>query len=325
MATSGAGNPTSQQRSASATGETHLYAAYGLVFESDMPLLLLPRIEGDTPNVADVKVRRGSVPRVAPPPACGSVVCWSDGRDAGFQVPTLGEFRIVDGREIIYDLNPDAKTERVPAYVIGVAMALILHQRGFLVLHGSAVEHDGKCYAFVAPKYHGKSTVSATLQARGCRLVTDDLIPVRINDAGIPMVSPGYPFSKVWPDVFTAMGEDPDHHPRFLDGFEKRLRMVPLESMATSPIPLERIYVLGWSENPTIERLSRAEAFQQTVTHTHHHVLPLVAAESGGQIRHFQTLGSLLRHTTVSRLQRPRLLESLDTVCNDLLKDFEKP
>jgi hypothetical protein len=315
---------SSGQSASDVTGGDHLHRAYGLVFRSDVPLLLVPRIEVSEGQPIDVVVQRGSLPRVAPPPACGSVVCWSKGQDAGFQVPTVGEFRATAGQEIVYDLNEGADVGRVPAYVIGVSMALILHQRGFLVLHGSAVEHDGRCFAFVAPKYHGKSTLSAALQARGCKLVTDDLIPVRIDESGLPTVTPAYPFSKVWPDAFAAIGEDADKSPRFLEGFDKRLRVVGEEGMAQEPVPLMRVYVLEWSDKLDVDRLPRAEAFQQTVTHTHHHVLPLISETSRGQIDHFQALGSVLRHTTVSRLRRPRNLDGLDEVCDLLLDDFDR-
>jgi hypothetical protein len=237
-------------------------------------------------------------------------------------VPRLGEFRVSGGREIAYDLDPEGDGARVAAYIIGVAMALLLHQRGFLVLHGSAIEYKGRAFAFVAPKYHGKSTISAALQARGCKLVTDDLIPVKVGKEDLPMVMPGYPFSKVWPDAFAALGEDHEKSPKFIEGFEKRLRSVRPEGLAAGPCPLRRVYVLEWGEEIALEPIIRAEAFQQAVTHTHHHVMPLVQATPAGQVAHFRALGNLLQHATLCRLRRPRNLDSLDATCDALLGDF---
>jgi hypothetical protein len=238
--------------------------------------------------------------------------------------PRLGEFRVTGGKEIAYDLDPEGDGARVAAYIIGVAMALVLHQRGFLVLHGSAIEHQGRSFAFVAPKFHGKSTISAALQARGCRLVTDDLIAVKLGANGVPVVMPGYPFSKVWPDAFAALGEDHEQSPKFIEGFEKRLRSVQPEGLATGPSPLKRVYVLGWGEEIGLEPMPRAEAFQQAVTHTHHHVMPLVQATPLGQVAHFRALGALLAHATICHLRRPRNLENLEATCETLLADFAK-
>ena len=53
-------------------------------------------------------------------------------------------------------LSPDVLEGDVRAYLLGTAIGALLHQRGLLPLHASAVEVNGRAVAFIAPAGHGK-------------------------------------------------------------------------------------------------------------------------------------------------------------------------
>lgn len=59
-----------------------------------------------------------------------------------------------------------------------ILVKLFLDDNG-LVLHGSAVEHEGRVYVFVAPSGGGKSTTAKILEKCGWRHVADDLVFLR--------------------------------------------------------------------------------------------------------------------------------------------------
>ncbi len=59
-----------------------------------------------------------------------------------------------------------------------ILLRLFLDNDG-LVLHGSAVEYEGRVYVFVAPSGGGKSTTAKILEKHGWRHVADDLIFLR--------------------------------------------------------------------------------------------------------------------------------------------------
>lgn len=71
----------------------------------------------------------------------------------------------------------------------GTLVALLLHLRGTMVLHASAVELDGMVIAFLGHSGMGKSTLAALMCTAGARVVTDDVLPVA--PGAVPMVHPG--------------------------------------------------------------------------------------------------------------------------------------
>ena len=105
--------------------------------------------------------------------------------------------------------GPRRAVDLLRLYLLGPALALLLHQRGFLVLHASAVSLDGGVVAFLGHSGHGKSTTAATLHARGAAIVADDVVAVDLGAPGGPAALPGFPLLKLWPDAVTALGENP--------------------------------------------------------------------------------------------------------------------
>jgi hypothetical protein len=124
-------------------------------------------------------------------------------------------------------------------------MAILLHQRGYMVLHASAVEVGNKAVAFLGPKGRGKSSIAATLYTRGHRLITDDVLAVRVED-GKATVLPAFPHVKLWRGVAEALLDDAhqrDISPLY-EGIDKGFCMVG-DLFVEEPIELHQIYVLA--------------------------------------------------------------------------------
>jgi hypothetical protein len=96
--------------------------------------------------------------------------------------------------------------EAVRIDVLGRVLAVAMHAAGTESLHGSAVVlGDGRAVAFVAPKFHGKSTLASALVASGARLITDDTLPVEPGDP--PRAVPGVHSVRMWQDSAGLLGE----------------------------------------------------------------------------------------------------------------------
>ena len=81
--------------------------------------------------------------------------------------------------------DPRADPGVAPIVVCGGVVAFLLMARGRAVLHASAVEVGGTAVAFAGPSGCGKSTLAALLCSTGARLVTDDNLPLIIDDGGV--------------------------------------------------------------------------------------------------------------------------------------------
>jgi len=105
--------------------------------------------------------------------------------DGGYRVAydIIGAFDIVAGGREIRWHRPEGDVDMalVSLAIAGRVLATALHSAGALCLHGSGVSFAGRAIAFVAPKFHGKSTLALALTAVGAQLVTDDMIPVELG------------------------------------------------------------------------------------------------------------------------------------------------
>ncbi|MGL5381785.1 MAG: hypothetical protein ACRDBA_17870 [Clostridium sp.] len=69
-------------------------------------------------------------------------------------------------------------------------VSLILLDSGYLLIHGSLIEYRNKKIAISGVSGSGKSTISAMLIMKGGKLISDDIIAIRISDR---FVFPGPP------------------------------------------------------------------------------------------------------------------------------------
>lgn len=77
---------------------------------------------------------------------------------------------------------PGPRGDVVDVLVAGFVLATVLQLRGHLVLHASAVEHEGRALAVVGASGRGKSTLATLLCSDGALLVADDVLRVDLDD-----------------------------------------------------------------------------------------------------------------------------------------------
>ncbi len=292
-------------------GETFSYVAYGLGIRSDLalpPLLVAER-------ATEVTVRFGLVrPLIADDAREGLVRATEGEVDVFFR--QAGAFSIREGREIVIDPVPEADERVLCIGTLGPAMGALLFQRGLLTLHASSVAVAGEAVAFIGERGWGKSTMAAAMYARGHSLVADDLTAVQINAEG-PIVFPGYPQLKLWPESTALLGDKPETLPRLNPHLERRARRATREFSPAS-IPLKRIYVLGESKVPEIEPLGPQEALVQLIQHSYgRRLFPAVRTSS-----HFLQCTSIVKNVPVCSLRRPYSLPVLSDVAQLVEEDL---
>jgi hypothetical protein len=167
-----------------------LYDCSGLSIASSIPLSAPPSGIGD-PALADVVIELGEeidqpferpsavlVAELAFKSYVGYTICRV-GDGYVVRLPWIADF-VIDADLRHVTCHP-AKSDRnvvIPIIISGTITAFLLAMRGQFVLHGSAVEVNGKGLAFVGASGQGKSTMAAVMCAAGAQLVTDDIMPV---------------------------------------------------------------------------------------------------------------------------------------------------
>lgn len=166
------------------------YHAYGLNIASDLECQELLAGDGAAP---DVRVRSGPVPAgLASPPAQG--VAYQAAPDQFLlDIEHVARFFIHNSNEIVIERAPEAADGDIRSFLLGSVIGVLLHQRGMLPLHASAIATARGAVAFAGEVGCGKSTLAAALHRRGYRVLADDVCAVSLNGAGQPIVTPAYP------------------------------------------------------------------------------------------------------------------------------------
>ncbi len=283
----------------------HSYVVYGLTVHSEISLpALLP---GN--GTADVEVRLGSLDEITADLKSRPWRCLLRPHEAHILWDEIATFVSRDGCSIVVDPAPDADERSVQLGVMGPAFATLLQQRGFLLLHASAVEIDGVAVAFMGSSGWGKSTMAAALHARGHRLVVDDVVAIRF-ESGQPEVYPGFPQFKLWPDALDALGADASALPAIDPEMDKRARRISEGFFGVESLPLGSVYVLGRGDSIEIEQLNARDAFLQLAYHSYG--IQWLHEVSGPA--YFVERAELARRLSVRRLRRPRDLQLLPDV-----------
>lgn len=267
------------------------YAAFGLTLDSDFRLPGFSTVATDLAAAPDPDLRIRVGARTSSPPAARSTVDVTP-ELVVFDHADLGRVTIRDGREILVAPHAQADDDSIALFVAGPALAVALHQRGDLVLHASAVAVRGRAVVLMGEKGAGKSTLAATLLARGHVLVSDDVVAVRAGADG-PVAIAGTRTLKVEPAVARALGVDPDGLPLLHRSGTKR--EWPQSGPPPAPTtPLEQLIVLQRGAAAAVAPLPASSAFIEAVRHTYGSRFDLVD-RAGLSARHFAQVSELVR------------------------------
>lgn len=287
-----------------------LYSAYGLTIESTFRL---PELHGGSvPTTPDVMIRQGHV---------GEFRSNIEGRnhradlkEIRFQYDSVGRFKVSAGSEVVVEPDPECDDDLLRACLLGPIIAALLHQRGYLVLHASAVLINGIATLFLGAKGWGKSTLAAFLQARGHTLLADDVVAVKISGSTKIQVLPGSPQLKLWPSAVAYLGLNLDGMPRLHPHLDKRSHRLDAESVK-GPIALGRMYVLEVGDEVEIEPLKTQEGLIELVRHSY---LIRFLGPSGTAGLHFRQCATVVSSIPIFYLKRPRSLMMMPEVARTL-------
>ena len=286
----------------------YTYTAYGLNISSS---LKLPELVESNFDSEDVTIRFA---KLESSPLISSVEYYSFAvRDEGMYLfwQEIGTILISEGEKIIIEPILDLDESRLRLFVLGAAMGTLLHQRGYTVLHASAVSIAGKAVIFTADKRRGKSTMAAALHHRGHHLIADDVVAIDFK-LDKPIVYPAFPQLKLWPDAVSHLGKNPDDLPQLTKNLEKR-DYLPKHDFVRHPLTLEQIFVLGQSSQIEIKPLLPQEIIFYLLRNTYitRFGSSLLKPEDASYL--FK-LTKIAQKVSVQRLLRPNNIELLSEV-----------
>lgn len=246
------------------------YTAYGLEIQSSLQLPEFPRSEGTASSV-DAVFRQDAVEPVPESvPGVGRRRIAAEPGRCRFSYDGIGSFLVENGERITFDLATELAPESIPRKVVrrlfaNELISMLVHQRGELVVHASAVAVDDEAAVFLGPKGAGKSTTAVAFHEQGHPVLEDDLVGIRFDEAGQPLVVPGVPQVRLLPDAIDGLALEGTTQPEEGDA-EKRYKTVVT---AREPKPLTQCFFLETGSEISFESVDPQDRVVRLIAQTY--------------------------------------------------------
>jgi len=290
----------------------HNYTAYGISISSEIRLQEFTAGSGS----ADVTIQctndgdwmtalAGQDYHVEVKPGC-----------ARFWFKDVGGFVVRDGNSIEVVPIENADESLIRLYIEGMITAMLLHQRGFCVLHASVVNLEGRAVAFLGPVGAGKSSFAAAMHARGHAVISDDNAALRLTAKDVE-VEPAYPYVKLFPAIAAALGYGGDRL-HVLHASQTKMAGMVDRNFNMSSLRLDRLYILGRGGSSEIRPVAETPRLLELIRNS-------VPTRWGcpGDGEHLQRCGSVARRvpaftvrTFENLAELPEIVQRVERHCS---------
>lgn len=292
------------------------YHAFGLNIRSDFKCPEL--LTGD--KVPDVTFRNGAVPEALDDAQYTDRYFDIKPNHVLIRLEGIARFLSLNGDEIIVDRLEGCDEVVMQLYLLGVAFAGLLHQRGVLPLHGSAVKTSHGVVVFAGHTGIGKSTLAGALHARGYQIFTDDILVVVLDHHGRPIAYPGFPEMKMTPETVDHLGVNTTSA-RKISWIKEKYLVSIQEGFPQDPMPLSIVYWLTATDETriTLTPIEGVKKFEMLTVNT---FKASFLEALGMSVNHFKMATAIGQHVRFMKVERPAEGFLLDELVKVLEQDF---
>lgn len=302
---------------------SYFYKAYGLTIASSIPL---PPLQPIAPAPADVQIWQESLLNT---PDGEPTKIFRAGIQAAFAQTEPGQdwllwkplvhFKAIQGQSLIVDTT-STDEDAIALFTMSEAIGLLLFQRGYFLLHGSAIRLQNKGIVFLGEPGAGKSTTVAAFAQRHRQVISDDLVCIRLNEAGEPMLVPAFPQIKIWGKAIAGLQIPQADLTPVREGVDK-FSWHDTAHFDAQEVPLQRIYVLT---KPDSEHSGATPipAFQAPIELVSY--FPLADAMLQGQAlkAYFEKSVAIAQTVPMQKMSRPADFEKLYQFVDSLISNL---
>jgi hypothetical protein len=228
------------------------------------------------------------------------------------RIPNIGRLLLIAGRQVYVDVGPDGDVADTAAFLMGSALGILMHQRGQLAFHASAVQVGESAVLFMGPTGAGKSTMAAALGQLKYAVVSDDLCAVTMLADGRAAIVPDGRQLKLWNHAVEGLGIAAHRGQKVRQQLEKYY--MASDATPQRSLPIAAIYVLHEAragDTPGIEGYNIVDAALALRRNIYRGYL---VPHFGLQAQYFQTVSAIASKTKVCGIKRPLGFDHLHTV-----------
>lgn len=286
----------------------YFYKAFGLSIASDF--LLPPLTAYPQPTAAtDLIIKRGQLPQR---PSFASSKAYRAGINAQFvqtesndlwlDWPPLISFMAVNGNELIVETT-QTDDHVISLFTLSEALGLILFQKGYFLLHGSAIRIGDAGVIFIGEPGAGKSTTVAAFAGKGYSVISDDMVCIKPSVTGDHQLIPAFSQIKIWESSVKGLQLHQETMTPVREGVDKFSwhESILFEEEA---VPLKQIFVLLPPNEPGSGD-APIPSSQVPVELLHHFPLPDTLLTGEALKDYFKKSVAIARTTPLFRMSRP--------------------
>jgi len=238
------------------------YSAYGLSISSEIELPELQTADGGK----EIQIRLENDGYQASLHIDEQPYWRINRKEAVLSFGGVGTFHILEGREIAVMPASNANPSVIRQYIIGTVMAILLYQRGYLVLHASSVLIGVSAIVLVGIPGSGKSSIAAAMSTLGYDVITDDVAVIDTN-TDPPSLFSGHHQIRLRSETAEVLGYDLDEEYSPPDIYGKYCYQIS-NHLPQVPVPLAQIYSISEGTKVVIKPLSSQSAVIDLVLHS---------------------------------------------------------
>ena len=225
----------------------HLYGAFGLQIDSDIPIFLLNKNKAVIKEkLAKVRIKNNEALELPLPNYTQDIFTHATGMNTLFYRKGIGLFNINKDR-IEYKKSTHCSEHDFLRILLSLPIGYCLMYNNNLVLHASVVSKNGNASLFIGKSGMGKSVLAYQLIGKGFKYLSEDICAVTDKN----FVQPSMPFIKI-SDEFIKN----DFQKTYKLNSDKRNRkglFIDAKEFFNSPQKIKNIFILNKSSSDICE------------------------------------------------------------------------
>jgi len=271
------------------------------------------------PSEHAIRIQIGSAPPHLDAPTGKGILFESTRDEFLLKFKNIASFYVERGARITVDPSPGASAKDIRLFLLGSAMAGLLHQRELIPLHGSCAHSGSGALVFSGPSSSGKSSLAAGLAQMGHSILADDITAIEHIANGSTQVFPGLTRLKIWKDVARYFRLEHQLE-RVRDELDKYYLPIEREASIRS-LPLDKIILLYPSNLPDfkLKEIHGAGKFELVYRNIYRINFPVSMSRSQEL---FDRLSQVLNKVPVYSLIRPSKPIAIRELSEFVSKEF---
>lgn len=294
--------------------ENH-YQLFGLTLKSELEFIELLPSQNDQP---DIEIVMGDVPEELDRMVVKGVLFQAGQNQCLFRIRDVANYLVENGNRITVEIINDSEPGLIRAFLLGAVFGALLYQRGYLLLHGSAINSDKGAVVFCGASGVGKSTLAALMAEQGHQILTDYICAVYLDNDQNPTLLPAYPQLRLWSEALRKFSISTPEGRKQIS--ERQLKFAVLKKNNFNPDPrlLRKIFILG-THNKDEFVLKHLQGMDKVRLLRRHIYLSRLESINHHKADRFNLLSEITNQTDVIHLARPQTGNRSKEIC-DLVK-----